>query len=976
MKPSLLLAVVLFPVLAHAQNAERDEDDIPPATAKPGPRQRPSAAPQPQTSAQLPGQRTLPALGPSQTAAAPPPQRQAIGAQPAQAQNPALQPARGQGQGQGPNAPAPQPVRGAAAATAPVQGQAVAPTPAQAQTRTFPAAQTQAPAAPSPQETPAARAAQGPTAAPALPPEQTLAAQPAQNQPPAAAPALPGSQGSPPPSYPPAAAPNDPYVRPAAPQPPSTPTYNGPGQGYPGYPQQTYQPPSNTPQPPAPSYPPAGYPGTSYPSQGYQQPAPPTAQPYPQPSYQPPPSPSAPSYQAQSYPQQPSYPPAPSYQGPSYPQQPSYQAPSSYPPPSYQGPSYQGPSYQAQSYPQQSSYQAPSSYLPPSYQAPSYQAQSYPQQPSYPPSPSYPPPSYQAPPSSYSQSPSYPPPSGQAPSYPPPSYPQAPQYQAPSYQATPTAPRPGDPPGSRFSTPPPEYTYPAGIGPEPGADNAAPAQPASAQVTAEEIPSSSIASLTLATSSDAARAAALACADAIDNFHLDLARARCGEALKQDDTLALAHLWLSQAAATPDQAAEELAKAKELAARSSAGERLFVEAMHAWREARIDDAQRGYDELVRILGGEKRAYVARGQFRQVALGDVESALADYRKALALDPRYAAGYNFLGFALADAGKMDEATRALEKYAELAPSEPNAFDSQATLALRRGDLAEAMGAAKKALNLDPRFLVPHGTLGDALLLGGKPKEARREYAFLEGSPDPAIHHEGTLRMARSHLFEERTADAELALIKEADWARKQRRPIDAAETFLEVARVQIERGALAEAGRGLREAQNSLKPPRPATTPTSPAAPATPASTRIGPVPIAELERLRVGALVTEMRALALASLGERGLAEARVDELAAQLKALGERQPAPRLRVLRGWIAWRVGDDQAALAALDQAAVPTMRYAYALSLARSGEPARARAIMEELSRRTANDLETALTRPRALAWLRANATASR
>jgi hypothetical protein len=44
-------------------------------------------------------------------------------------------------------------------------------------------------------------------------------------------------------------------------------------------------------------------------------------------------------------------------------------------------------------------------------------------------------------------------------------------------------------------------------------------------------------------------------------------------------------------------------------------------------------------------------------------------------------------------------------------------------------------------------------------------------------------------------------------------------------------------------------------------------------------------------------------------------------------------------------------------------------ALALAVARSGDPARARSIMEELARRPVNDLEGALTRPRAQVWLR-------
>src|SRR5262249_18710573 len=163
-------------------------------------------------------------------------------------------------------------------------------------------------------------------------------------------------------------------------------------------------------------------------------------------------------------------------------------------------------------------------------------------------------------------------------------------------------------------------------------------------------------------------------------------------------------------------------------------------------------------------------------------------------------------------------------------------------------------EAQSEEKKALTIDPKFAVAHGTLGDALALSGKGKEARKEYAFLEGAEDPALHHDGAMRLARVSLFEDRSIEAEKAMIKEAAAARAAGRPAEAAEAFLEAARAQIERGALGEAARGLKEAADSLARPKAAAKDAAPL--------------IDEDERQRLGSQLMEERAMALAALGER------------------------------------------------------------------------------------------------------------
>ena len=73
---------------------------------------------------------------------------------------------------------------------------------------------------------------------------------------------------------------------------------------------------------------------------------------------------------------------------------------------------------------------------------------------------------------------------------------------------------------------------------------------------------------------------------------------------------------------------------------------------------------------------------------------------------------------------------------------------------------------------------------------------------------------------------------------------------------------------------------------------------------------------------------------------------------------------------------RDGDRQAVVSLLEQSQRPTAKLALALALG-GGKPGeqidftKAHALMEELSKRSLNDLETALTRGRARAWLKQN-----
>lgn len=622
----------------------------------------------------------------------------------------------------------------------------------------------------------------------------------------------------------------------------------------------------------------------------------------------------------------------------------------------------------------------------------------YPQYPQYPPgyspygSPGYPQPAQpgygQAPGTpgqptqpAYPQDPSQAyPPSG----YPPPSYPAYPQ-QAP----TAPQPYPGYPPAypqaGQPMPPAPAPTSPSQTAP------AAPTPPPPAEVT----------KLTLTAGSDDAKAALVACLDAVENYRSEQARARCADALTKDSQLALAHVLLAGVAPTAALAKKRISEANEILARRPLPEleRLFAEALLAQLEDRRPAAVAALDALVGSLPGDKRAYHHRGLWRY-RMGQLDGAQADFEKATQIDGKFGPAWNALGHLNIRRDKLDDAQKAFEKYAEAAPKEANAYDSLASLQLRRGSLGPAVENARKALELDSKFLKANLRLGDALLFQGNPVAARRAYAALAASTDPAEHHEAAMRGARSYLFEavgvpatRLFQSAEKELQTEVDVAKKLDRKSDQLHALIELTRLQLERGALGDAGHTIHAARElladgSAKPAASAKSPDKaadkPESEIDKAAEKAAPT-LSPEERQRYQMELLVLRALLLGSVGESALAEERADELEKLWRGpLGQ----ARARELRGDLAARSGDREGVVKLLDptvtsdtgKASVSSLRplsrlaLAFALGGGKVGEQldtARARVLMDDLSKRNINDLEGALTRGRARAWLKQN-----
>jgi tetratricopeptide (TPR) repeat protein len=114
-----------------------------------------------------------------------------------------------------------------------------------------------------------------------------------------------------------------------------------------------------------------------------------------------------------------------------------------------------------------------------------------------------------------------------------------------------------------------------------------------------------------------------------------------------------------------------------------------------------------------------------------AQGKLAEADAEYRQALALDPKNGGAHNNLGNALYLQGKLPEAAAAFRRAIALAPKDDARLHNGLGLVLSaQGKWAEAAAAFRQALRLQEGFADAHCKLGLILRNQGKLREALAE------------------------------------------------------------------------------------------------------------------------------------------------------------------------------------------------------------------------------------------------------
>ncbi len=132
-------------------------------------------------------------------------------------------------------------------------------------------------------------------------------------------------------------------------------------------------------------------------------------------------------------------------------------------------------------------------------------------------------------------------------------------------------------------------------------------------------------------------------------------------------------------------------------------EQIHRKALQAWDiDPKADPAQ--YMEALTVAyPNTAEAYDLAARSAKWLSNDTKSSVRHTLRLLELRPEFGGGYNTLGYNYMAIKEMDKAKAAFEKYLELAPAEPNAYDSMGEFYLTTGDYAKSAEYYDRAVAL---------------------------------------------------------------------------------------------------------------------------------------------------------------------------------------------------------------------------------------------------------------------------------
>ncbi len=152
---------------------------------------------------------------------------------------------------------------------------------------------------------------------------------------------------------------------------------------------------------------------------------------------------------------------------------------------------------------------------------------------------------------------------------------------------------------------------------------------------------------------------------------------------------------------------DALKKAQQYSDKATDKQRFFIHSEYARVIENDPDKQfRWLQELAQRYPDEKEAHFSLGEYFANRLAFADS-LAEFDKAIALDPKWGTAYNQAGYVSAQSGDLDRAVEYFRGYERVAPNDANPRDSLAETYMRQGRLAEAAAKYKEALALRPDF-----------------------------------------------------------------------------------------------------------------------------------------------------------------------------------------------------------------------------------------------------------------------------
>jgi len=422
------------------------------------------------------------------------------------------------------------------------------------------------------------------------------------------------------------------------------------------------------------------------------------------------------------------------------------------------------------------------------------------------------------------------------------------------------------------------------------------------------------------------------------------------QALEADPNFAMAHLFRGLAG----DSVPHIRKAAEMAEKVTEVERLFILSWKAQSDSQLLKAAEQMEQAVKLLPTEARLRMRLAVLYN-ATNRRDEAIAELKRAIESDAKFAPAHNLLGQIYITAGDFAHAIEARETYARLLPDEAEPYQALAHTYQQKQQFDKAVAYYTRALKINPDYINVYRRRGDAKFFAGDIAGARADYrAGLErakGADRPGLLfaaaftyvHQGEIDEAAKY-YQQAIAIAE---------AEKEHVMISSGWDAL--GRSYLEAGRLIEAANAYRKGfEASRRAPD-----------------------YSETDKLLWEGRHRHARGRILAKLGEFDAAMEHAEWIRLELEKAGNPNPAymKSYHYMVGYILVEKRDFNGALEHLKQSNTEDVFIKLLIARAYAGLNDRANAakLMNEIASYTLGSVPSSIARPEALRWLSQNKT---
>ncbi len=133
-------------------------------------------------------------------------------------------------------------------------------------------------------------------------------------------------------------------------------------------------------------------------------------------------------------------------------------------------------------------------------------------------------------------------------------------------------------------------------------------------------------------------------------------------------------------------------------------------------EAAQENAMADFDRAIEIDPDNAWAYNDRGR-AHAEIGEYAKAIADYDRAIAIDPNNAMAYHNRGYAYSEMGERDKAIADYDRAIAIDPNNARAYNNRGSAYDEMGERDKAIADYDRAIALDPNSAAPYSNRGSA-------------------------------------------------------------------------------------------------------------------------------------------------------------------------------------------------------------------------------------------------------------------